>query len=152
MEVFYSLLLGPVVSTLTGVSPGSCPTHKTYPTAQGGVGHIYTLCAVEGSKMSHNVPPDAIPVMLDVQKFYAQPRSFSSGSVGWYLGTKAELNGTRCQVSLSIVVIGSKPVTPTPAETKEVDMGGGVTLFVESADKPQNRRKGKKGTETPPKA
>lgn len=43
----------------------------------------------------------------------AMVKEFSSGSLGWYTGEKVIVNvgGTpvKCQVSLSIVVVGSKP-------------------------------------------
>lgn len=43
----------------------------------------------------------------------AMPRTFSSGSLGWYTGGKMlmPVNGkqVKCQVSCSIVVVGTKP-------------------------------------------
>lgn len=55
------------------------------------------------------VPESPMRIQLDAEECFAVPKRFQSGSVGWYLSTKQELDGVRCQVSLSIVVIGSKP-------------------------------------------
>lgn len=63
-----------------------------------------------------SVPGEPVDVKLDEVKVKALSKVFKSGSKGWYLGGKYEIKGLRCQVSLSIVVIGSKP----PAELIEV--------------------------------
>lgn len=52
----------------------------------------------------------------------ALPRKFSSGSVGWYAGGKIDIEGQRCQVTLSIVVNYSAPGKVPPH--KRVTGGG----------------------------
>ena len=44
---------------------------------------------------------------LDMLK--AQTKQFKSGSDGFYAGGKVEIDGTRYQVSCSVVRVGSKP-------------------------------------------
>jgi len=43
----------------------------------------------------------------------ASPKSFSSGSVGYYCGEKVTIvvdgKPLKCQVSMSVIVVGSKP-------------------------------------------
>lgn len=77
------------------------------------------------------VPESVLSCQIDVHQFRAYPRRFKSGSVGWYHSGKLEVDGVKVQVSLSIVVVKSKPadLDPTKDTTREVDMGGGVTLF-----------------------
>ncbi|RJQ55641.1 MAG: hypothetical protein C4521_01880 [Actinobacteria bacterium] len=41
--------------------------------------------------------------------FVAKPKTFSSGSRGYWAGDKLELNGRRYQVQVQLVEIGSKP-------------------------------------------
>jgi len=44
----------------------------------------------------------------EVELGWAQAKVFSTGSKGWNLSSKAEVAGTRCQVGLNLIVIGSK--------------------------------------------
>lgn len=69
--------------------------------------------------MSHVPVPD-MPVrfVLGDVEWVAMPKRFSSGSCGWYCSTKMEVEGTRVQVSLSAVVIGSKPAPATEEKPK----------------------------------
>lgn len=81
---------------------------------------LYTLtCHREVHMSNAAVPPSAVRVVLGEEELFAYPRKFSSGSVGWHLSTKLEVEGERCQVSLSIVVIGTKPKTGQTEETGE---------------------------------
>lgn len=58
----------------------------------------------------HAIPDSAVEVRIDgVWVRLAQPKRFSTGSVGWYLSDKIDLNGERVQLSLSMTVVGSKP-------------------------------------------
>lgn len=66
------------------------------------------------------VPEMMVPVVIGMNHMVALPRRFSSGSCGWYLSQKVELEGERVQISLSVVVIGSKPTaTKEEAKTQE---------------------------------
>lgn len=60
---------------------------------------------------------DAVPDVFNLQPirlelggvpYQLYPKKFSTGSIGWYLSTKGEVQGRRCQFSLSVTVIGSK--------------------------------------------
>lgn len=62
--------------------------------------------------MFYDVPSAPVDVTIDKETHKLYPKKFKSGSVGWYLGGKVIINGIRCQLSLSAVIIGSKP----PAE------------------------------------
>jgi len=83
------------------------------------------------------IPPDPVAVSLDGVPLFASPKCFSSGSVGWYLSTKADVNGERCQVSLSVVVIGSKP-KPAQDAKPLLDANGMPIVTPEDAAKPLN--------------
>lgn len=49
-----------------------------------------------------------VPVM-------ASPKTFKSGSRGWYFGGKVTLHGRRVQASVILTLIGTKP-TPPPEQ------------------------------------
>lgn len=92
------------------------------------------------------LPSRALSVALDaVHCCYARPKRFKSGSVGWYLSDKLDIDGVRVQVSLSVTVIGSKPKDRTeddavrelsipakasrrPAKARNGDIHGQTTL------------------------
>jgi len=101
-------------------------------------------------------PTDPVEVIINGVKMIALPKHFKTGSVGWYLGGKADVDGSRCQLSLSIVVVGSKDGQPkmevmsgdvagqmTLEDVKglaqEIDAGGGV-IFVRDAKTPKKRK------------
>lgn len=50
-----------------------------------------------------------VSVVVDGQSFIANAREFKSGSRGWYTNGKVIVDGVRCQLGCTIVVIGSKP-------------------------------------------
>lgn len=92
---------------------------------------------------------DPLTLWLGPDKFpiYASPKLFTSKSVGYFANGKVTLaDGTRCQMTLSLVVIGSKPgskegETPTSAMDK---------LPVEKARRnPRKASQMKKGTKMP---
>lgn len=62
-------------------------------------------------------PDKPVEGTFDGETFLLLPKTFKSKSVGWYYGNKMMVQGLRCQVSISIVVVGSKP----PAELIDVD-------------------------------
>lgn len=72
--------------------------------------------------MSVFVPEHQMPCAIGVEPITAMPRRFKSGSVGWYASQKLLLDGVRCQISLSIVVIGTKP--PANDEVVAIDKDG----------------------------
>jgi hypothetical protein len=72
---------------------------------------------VRRKAMFYDVPSQRLKVVIDGQEYEAKPRKFSSGSVGWYLGGKVMIDGTRVQMSCSLVVVGSKP----PQDLIDVD-------------------------------
>jgi len=46
---------------------------------------------------------------IDEQTIILTPKVFTTGSLGWHGQAKVEVDGTRCQVSVVLTVIGSKP-------------------------------------------
>ena len=52
--------------------------------------------------------PEAITVDIDGNKLVGSLREFSTGSKGYYLTGKVVINSVKCQVSGSIVIVGSK--------------------------------------------
>lgn len=50
----------------------------------------------------------ALPVTIGSQSGVADIKDFSSGNAGWYYGGKIVIDGMKCQVSCSIVIVGSK--------------------------------------------
>lgn len=49
-----------------------------------------------------------VEASLDDQVFSLSPKQFKTGSTGWFWQGKVALQGQRCQVSISAVIIGSK--------------------------------------------
>lgn len=62
------------------------------------------------------MPTESLAMEINGISFIARPKRFSTGSVGWYLSCKEEMEGERVQISMSITVIGSKPKTVQPEE------------------------------------
>ena len=50
-----------------------------------------------------------VAVTVDGQSFVASAKDFKSGSHGWYTSGKVIIDGVKCQLGCTIVVIGSKP-------------------------------------------
>lgn len=61
--------------------------------------------------------PKVIQAKIGEQVLTGEFRTFKSGSKGWYLGGKVYVGDTKCQVSCSVVIVGSKP--PKAKEKKE---------------------------------
>lgn len=62
--------------------------------------------------------PKVVKAVIEESTITGEFREFRSGSKGWYLGGKVYINGTKCQVSCSIVIVGSKP-EKTEAKAKK---------------------------------
>ena len=69
-----------------------------------------TACAVTRDEFAANAKP--LPVQLDGIKLDAEVKQFSTGSLGWSISEKRDiqLNGktVRVQVGLNVTIIGSK--------------------------------------------
>lgn len=92
------------------------------------------------------IPPESLPAKIDGYEVILIPKRFKSGSVGWYSGGKIEVNGVRCQLSLSLVVVGSKP----PLELIEVKSVEDLAQVVKDSEKPPVKTsKGKAGKTLP---
>lgn len=89
------------------------------------------------------VPSDSVRVELRGQSFEAEPKRFASGSVGWHYSGKVQIDGDRVQVSLSLVVVGTKPKS---LDGKEGPMLPRVDSPLEAARKPAKARKAPKTT------
>lgn len=53
---------------------------------------------------------------VDGREILLAPKVFSSGSCGWYTSSKVTVAGALCQLSLSLVVVGSKSWSDMLAE------------------------------------
>jgi len=81
------------------------------------------------------------------------PKLFSSGSVGWFLSRKEELQGVRCQITVSITAIGSKPpMTPLTGVTIETKPEGMPLLdaIADAAAEKARRPRRKRSTDANP--
>jgi hypothetical protein len=94
-----------------------------------------------------HVPQNHVEVTIEGKKYKALIKKFKSGSRGWYLGGKIEVEGQRVQLSMSMVIVGSKP----PEELIDIESVDQLTLDEVIAktelSKPPKARKGKKPTE-----
>lgn len=83
------------------------------------------------------VPSEHYRFKLGDQELVLSPKSFKSGSKGWFLGGKIMLGGHKVQLSFSAVIVGSKP----PAELIEVNNEEELKIEVKTP---------KKGSKKPP--
>jgi len=87
---------------------------------------------------------DAVDCVLDgVHRMPLLPKVFQSGSRGWHTSQKVVLGDERCQVSICITVIGSKPKQVEP-----VAEGKPVTSPSKGTGSSPKRRKATWGGET----
>ena len=69
----------------------------------------------------------ALPITIAGQTMLAEPKEFSTGSLGWYLNgkTTVEIDGVpvSVQIGLNLTIVGSKELpdddTPGPDESDE---------------------------------
>lgn len=68
-----------------------------------------TFCPITRAQF-HNAKP--VVVTINDQKLDAEPKEFSTGSLGWYLNAKVtlEVDGVRVpvQIGLNLTIVGSK--------------------------------------------
>lgn len=101
----------------------------------------------------HPVPDYPIAVAIGGDNVHAMPKRFSSGSTGWYVSTKLEMEGERVQVSLSMVIIGSKPKTEaTVPQGEQGRQTGQEAPQVPQGPETNGTPKGTKGPVRRPKA
>jgi len=104
------------------------------------------------------VPQAPLDVTLDGQRVLMLPKRFASGSVGWHLSGKVDIDGVRCQLSLAVIVIGSKPaVAPkdNPDQVLMFESDGRVTAPETASEAPtrvKGRLNSRKGKATKPEA
>lgn len=70
-----------------------------------------------GDEHVTKAPPVLVRIGLDAVTL--TPKRFSTGSLGWYYSGKLELEGTRVQLSITAVIVGSKPPTVQACEAEE---------------------------------
>lgn len=70
------------------------------------------------------VPDEGVTVVIDGETHKALPKKFKTGSVGWYLGGKIKVGEQRVQLSMSLVIVGSKP----PGDLIDVESVDQLTL------------------------
>ena len=78
-----------------------------------------TSCPITREQFKHAKP---VTVVISDQRLDAEPKEFSTGSLGWYLNAKVtlEVEGVRVpvQVGMNLTIVGSKelPQDEAPAE------------------------------------
>lgn len=69
-----------------------------------------TVCPVSRQQFREKAP--RIKVVIDGHEYTVKPKDFSTGSIGWNLNEKIEVEidgtGCTCQVGLNITLVGSK--------------------------------------------
>jgi hypothetical protein len=80
-----------------------------------------TSCAITREQFRHAKP---ITVVINDQRLDAEPKEFSTGSLGWYLNAKVtvEVDGVRVpvQVGMNLTVVGSKELPRDEAPSGSV--------------------------------
>lgn len=77
-------------------------------------GMAKTKCPISRVEFKEHAVPRTLSVKDDLHEISltASPREFASGSLGWYAGEKVMVNvngkEVKCQVTCSIVIVGSK--------------------------------------------
>ena len=77
-----------------------------------------TSCPITRQQFKHAKP---VTVVINDQRLDAEPKEFSTGSLGWYLNAKVtlEVEGVRVpvQVGMNLTIVGSKelPKDEAPA-------------------------------------
>jgi len=75
------------------------------------------ICPITRKQFHEN--KKAIEVIINGQKMMAEPREFSTGSLGWYLNGKPtiEVGGTPVivQIGLNMTIAGSKELPADPS-------------------------------------
>lgn len=68
-----------------------------------------TTCPITRDQFKHAKP---VTVQINDQKLIADPKSFSTGSLGWYLNAKVtlEVDGVpvQAQIGMNLTIVGSK--------------------------------------------
>lgn len=78
-----------------------------------------TICPV--SREEFRDKAKALTIVIDGQTLTAPAREFSTGSLGWYLNGKqqVDIGGTMVtmQIGLNLTIVGSKDLPGRPAQT-----------------------------------
>jgi hypothetical protein len=89
-----------------------------------------TSCPISRADFRTKAKP--VPVTIGSQQLDAEPKEFSTGSLGWYLNGKTtiEIEGVRVsvQIGLNLTIVGSKdlPADSTPTQPAQAsDEAGG---------------------------
>jgi len=69
-----------------------------------------TMTVEEGSAMMSKGPAGCVGIDKLTGIGDLVPKTFKTGSRGYWAGGKVTINGERCQVTVTVTVIGSKPV------------------------------------------
>lgn len=98
------------------------------------------------------VPSVSLELTIEGKKYGMAPKLFKSGSKGWYMGGKAEVNGHRVQLSFSVVIINSKQPEELIVINKPEDLDDPSLFDKNGVLTPpglEKALKGKKGKKTP---
>jgi hypothetical protein len=79
-----------------------------------------TSCPITREQFKH---AKHVTVEINGQKLTADPKSFSTGSLGWYLNTKVtvEVDGVpvQAQVGMNLTIVGSKELPKDDEQPSE---------------------------------
>ena len=78
-----------------------------------------TVCPVSRDECKASAP--TLRIMVGEREFKANPREFSTGSLGWYVNDKMDIDiggkSVTIQLGLNLTVVGSKDLPPNPGST-----------------------------------
>ena len=88
-----------------------------------------TTCPISRADFRGHAKP--VAVTIDGKPFNAAVKEFSTGSLGWYLNGKAdiEINGVpvQVQIGMNLTIVGSKDLPRDAAPAHEAHAAGHVT-------------------------
>lgn len=80
-----------------------------------------TVCPVTRDQFKQTAKP--VEIVIDGNKFVADAREFSTGSLGWYLNgkTSVQINGVpvAVQIGVNLTVVGSKELPKSAGASSE---------------------------------
>ncbi len=86
-----------------------------------------TTCPVTREGFRQNAQP--VVIMIDGKEYSADVKEFSTGSLGWYLNTKAQVKvgekNVSVQIGMNLTIVGSKELPPDAPSAPDVPASDG---------------------------
>ncbi|HEX3151353.1 MAG TPA: hypothetical protein VHR66_24960 [Gemmataceae bacterium] len=84
-----------------------------------------TTCQISRQQFTEGAKP--IEVIINGNKMTAHPKEFSTGSLGWYLNGKTDIdvNGTMVtvQIGMNLTIVGSKELPKEAPDVRKLPEG-----------------------------